>query len=224
MRTAIVDYEMCNMFSVKQAADHAGLHAEITSDHEKIRQAVLVILPVLGAFGDAMRAIRRLRLDHVIREVAGKGKALLGICLGFQLFMSSSEEFGTHEGLDLISGRVKRFSQAKLPGMRQILRVPHIGWSPIWRPNQDSAANDKWKGTALEGTQNGEYFYFVHSFYVEPEDSADVLSWTDYGPHRFCSAMQKRNICAFQFHPEKSGPAGIKIYKNLIQIVKTIKR
>ena len=221
MNTAIVDYEMCNMFSVKQAADHAGLHAEITSDHERIRAADLIILPGVGAFGDAMQAIRRLKLDKLLHELAEKGKLLLGICLGFQLFMTSSEEFGFHDGLNLIPGKVKRFQPRPEAGTEGTVMVPHVGWSSIWKAESGPGMEDPWGDTPLQGIAEGEYFYFVHSYYVEPARRETVLSWTSYGPYRFCSSLRQRNIFAFQYHPEKSGPAGMQIYKNLLRTIQT---
>lgn len=217
-RVAIVDYEMGNLFSVKNACEQVGMEAGITSDAHQIRQADAVILPGVGAFGKAMETLRRLGLVEILKEAAdsGMGKPFIGICLGMQLLMEKSFEFGEHQGLGLVEGVVKSL-QVSVQGSRK-LKVPQIGWNTI-HPPTDGEWGDSPLETPLAGLRGGEYMYFVHSFCVTPmgRDTGVDLSKTSYGPHRFCSSLRKGNIVAFQFHPERSGPAGLQIYRNLAQ-------
>lgn len=206
-QVAIVDYQLGNLYSVQHACRHVGLEARITSQRESILAADAVILPGVGAFGDAMACLRRLDLVGPLREAAAGGKPLLGVCLGLQLLMSESEEFGRHRGLDILAGRVRRFDQPR--GPRGVLKVPHVGWERVCRP---AGADTLWQGTVLEGQRDGECMYFVHSYYVEPDDPAAALCESHYGDVRFCSAVRRDNVVAFQFHPEKSGPQGLRIY------------
>ena len=217
-RVAIVDYELGNLFSVKNACEQVGMDASITSDAWEIRQADAVILPGVGAFGNAMETLRRLGLVGVLKETAdsGNGKPFVGICLGMQLLMTESFEFGRHEGLGLIEGRVVKL-QADQEGGRR-LKVPQIGWNQIY-PETDG----DWENSPLAGLRGGEHMYFVHSFYVEPKNST-TLSQTLYGPIRFCSSLRKGNIVAFQFHPERSGPSGLQIYRNLVRWIQSHQR
>ena len=199
--TVIIDYGMGNLRSVEKAVCAVGGSAVLSGDAECVRHADRLILPGVGAFGDAMENIRRAGLDPAISEAVGAGKPLLGLCLGLQLLFSESEEFGCHRGLDFIAGKVRKFAD---PG----LRVPHVGWNQIEivRP-----------GPILEKTPDGSYFYFVHSFFVEPDDPADVMCWTDYG-HRFCSVAGRGNVWGAQFHPEKSQDAGKQLLRNFLAL------
>ncbi|MBI3318261.1 MAG: imidazole glycerol phosphate synthase subunit HisH [Candidatus Omnitrophica bacterium] len=204
---AIVDYGMGNLFSVQLACEQAGLKAEITSSPKELDRADAVILPGVGAFGAAMETLKQLHLTQALERAASSGKPLFGICLGMQLFMSRSLEFGTHEGLNLIPGEVVSLQPAERPGRR--LKVPEVGWNRIF-----PAGSRNWNGTFLEGLAHGEYQYFVHSFVCRPEDPEALLAKTAYGPEEFCSCVQWKNLFACQFHPERSGPAGLRIYKN----------
>ncbi len=206
---AIVDHGLGNLFSVKQACASVGLDAVITSEKSDILNANAVILPGVGAFGSAMNALFRLDLVGVLREVADSGKPLIGICLGLQLLMSESNEFGCIKGLDIIKGTVCRFDCPKENG--RVLKVPQIGWNRVYLSNN---GND-WSMTMFKGIDSGEYMYFMHSYIVVPENPAIQLSCTRYGDIEFCSAVQQYNVCAFQFHPERSGPKGINMYRNL---------
>ena len=161
-----------------------------------------LILPGVGAFGDAMENLRRDGLDAAIREAVNAGKPLLGLCLGLQLLFTHSEEFGSHKGLDLIPGNVRRFSD---PG----LRVPHVGWNQIEAIQQNPLLKD---------IPEGSYFYFVHSFFVDPERRENSLCWTEYG-HRFCSVACKDKGWGAQFHPEKSQETGKKLLRNFLSIL-----
>lgn len=210
---AIVDYNLGNLYSVKHACAHVGLHAEITSSKEVIADARAVILPGVGAYGDAMATLHRLDLVGVLRDIVASGKPLIGICLGIQLLMTESFEFGHHQGLDIIAGQVVPFDHP-CEGER-ILKVPQIGWNRVCR-----AENVRWDGTLLNGIVDGETMYFVHSYIVQPHDPGVILSTSRYGQIEFCSSVQRGNVFACQFHPERSGVAGIWMYQNLAAQIK----
>jgi glutamine amidotransferase len=218
LKVAIVDFGLGNLFSVQRACERAGLLAEITSSKESVLAADGVILPGVGAFGDAMENLRRADLIGPLRYVSQSGKPLVGICLGQQLLMSESEEFGHHRGLGLIEGTVVRFREPCGPE-GQPLKIPHIGWSRIHRPNTPNEKEDRWSGSPLEGLADGTYMYFVHSYHVKPADHSVELAMTCYGDLEFCSAVRSGNTCAFQFHPERSGPDGLSIYCRLAEFI-----
>ncbi len=209
-RAAIIDYGMGNLFSVEQACTAAGLPATITSSAEEVRQAAAVILPGVGAFGDAMATLRKLGLVEVIREVVAAGTPVVGICLGMQLLMSESYEFGRHEGLGLIEGTVMPLESQQ--GAARF-KVPHVGWNAI------TTSRNSWEKTPLQGLPDRTFMYFVHSFYVKPSDSQVVLSTTQYANTEFCSSLSVGNIFACQFHPERSGPYGLRLYQNIARWV-----
>jgi imidazole glycerol-phosphate synthase subunit HisH len=207
-RVAIVDFGLGNLFSVSQACRQVGLEARITEDHREVLAAQALILPGVGAFGDAMSALRRLDLAGAIKDFAASGRPLLGICLGMQLLMGHSQEFGHHPGLGLIEGEVVHLGQLQEGGRR--LKVPQVGWNRIEPPRAGA-----WQGSLLEGLEPGEFMYFVHSFYCRPSDPGLTLTHTTYGQVRFCSALTRGGITACQFHPERSGAAGLAVYRNL---------
>jgi glutamine amidotransferase len=212
-KVAIVDYGLGNLFSVKHACEYAGLPAEITSDAARILSAAGVVLPGVGAFGEAMKSLKKLGLADPLRKIAASGKPFLGICLGMQLLMKESFEFGHHEGLGVLEGAVlplKKERSGQAP-----LKVPHIGWTGI-------TPNERWEGSLLEGLEAGVVMYFVHSFYCEPADRSLALSWTEFGPNVFCSAFRRGNIEAFQFHPERSGRHGLSIYENFAKRIQRV--
>lgn len=214
---AIVDYDLGNLFSVKQACKKAGLEAVITSCPDKIQDASAVILTGVGAFSKAMEVLTAKGLVSVLRDYFLSGKPLMGICLGMQLLMTESDEFGKHAGLNLIKGKVKKL-QISVQNQR-ILKIPHVGWSRIYT---DSFS--RWQDSLLEGVTLGAAMYFVHSYFVEPQTQEVMLSKTNYGINEFCSGIRYNNVSAFQFHPECSGPSGLKIYENLAkQILKNQK-
>ncbi len=200
-RTVIIDYGMGNLRSVEKAVATVGGWPVIAKDPDALRRADRLILPGVGAFGDAMANLRRGGLDRALRDAVDAGKPLLGLCLGLQLLFAESEEFGSHEGLNFIPGRVLRFEE---PG----LRVPHVGWNQIEESRPDPL---------LQGIPDGSYFYFVHSYYVEPERPEDALCWTSYG-RRFCSIACRNKIWGAQFHPEKSQEAGRRLLRNFLSI------
>lgn len=200
--TVIIDYGMGNLRSVEKALASVGGKPVISGDPAALKNAARLILPGVGAFGDAMRNLHRDGMDGAIREAVEAGKPLLGLCLGLQLLFTHSEEFGSHEGLNLIPGKVLKFSD---PG----LRVPHVGWNQI----EGARSN-----ALLDGIQEGSYFYFVHSYFVAPDRPEDALRWTSYG-HRFCSIACKGRVWGAQFHPEKSQDAGKKLLRNFLKVV-----
>lgn len=211
---AIVDYGLGNLFSVKQACTFVGLNSIITNSKKDILDADAAILPGVGAYGDAMLTLHRLDLVSVLHDIAESPKPLFGICLGLQLLMTESYEFGHHKGLGIIEGPVIRFDAPK--EKERILKVPQIGWNRIFPP----ANGLRWHGTLLDGIDEGEYMYFVHSYIVQPQESNVILSTSRYGQIEFCSSIQHRNVFACQFHPERSGTKGLQIYNNLANRLK----
>jgi glutamine amidotransferase len=205
---AIVDYGMGNLFSVKHACVFAGLEACVTSDPASLSLARAVILPGVGAFGEAMATLTELGFVGALRAFADSGRPLFGICLGLQLLMTESHEFGTHAGLGLIPGEV-----VKLEGARE--RVPHVGWSPVRRTRDRG-----WDDTPLDGLSDGVHMYFVHSFCVRPSVADVIVASTPHGGSEFCSALRRENVFACQFHPERSGADGLRVYQNLARLVR----
>jgi glutamine amidotransferase len=203
----IIDYQLGNLFSVNQSLINIGLAPTISSDPRDIYEADAIVLPGVGAFGDAMKNLRDLKLVDPIRDFVETGKPLLGICLGLQLLFTKSEEFGSSEGLSFIKGRVRKFRGADAEN--SLVRVPQIAWNTISLPSAKT-----WKNTPLHNIKEGADMYFVHSYYVEPDDKAMVLTETVYGDQVYTSSILYDNIFACQFHPEKSAAEGLKIYYN----------
>ena len=201
----IVDFQLGNLFSVKQACEIVGLKAKISSETDEILNADGLILPGVGAFNNAMENLKKLKLDTAIKHKVENGTPIFGICLGLQLLFTKSEEFGSSNGLDLISGVIKRFPEKFEE--RRIL-VPHISWNTIYKSNLS------WQTTALTKIKENDFMYFIHSYFVKPTNSSVILTLTNYDSIEFCSSIQHKNIFATQFHPEKSGDKGISIYKN----------
>lgn len=209
MKIAIIDYQLGNLFSVQQACSYLGYDAKITSDPSELLKSDYAILPGVGAFADAMSNMKKLDLIEPLKDFISTNKPFMGICLGLQLLFSESEEFGSHKGLGLIDGIVKKFPNRNTEGEK--LKVPQIAWNTIY-PN----LQDLWEKSPLSTCNSGDYMYFVHSFYVQPNADEVVLSNTNYGGYTYCSAILKNNIFACQFHPEKSGMYGISIYESWI--------
>ena len=224
LRIAILDYGLGNLFSVKHACEHAGMNATVTSSQEEILNADAVILPGMGAFGDAMEALRRLDLISPLHDVVSSGKSLIGVCLGMQLLMTESHEFGRHRGLGFVEGSVVKFDNP-VEGSTK-LKVPQIEWNNIYRPPGGRAPagttmnGEAWTNSPLEGLADGEFMYFVHSYHAKPDASDVVLSVSQYGHIEFCSSLKSANIFAFQFHPERSGVEGLRIYRNLASLIR----
>ena len=209
---AIIDYQMSNLHSVQVACNKVGLSSVITSDPDQILDAKAAILPGVGAFGEAMTHLTELRLDQCILCFVEIGRPFVGICLGLQLLFENSEEFGSHPGLGLIKGSVRKFGFNNIGDTKY--PVPQVGWNQL-RQNGQS-----WKKSLLRNSESGDFMYFVHSYFVEPDEEALILATTTYGDQKFCSAIQYGNIFATQFHPEKSGHLGLKIYESLRESIK----
>jgi imidazole glycerol-phosphate synthase subunit HisH len=207
-KIVVVDYGIGNIFSVLRALEHAGASPELSGDPDEIRSADRVVLPGVGAFANGMEGLRSRGLVEPIREFAKTGKPLLGICLGMQMLVDQSEEFGNHEGLGLIPGKVVEIEAKSSEGKR--LKVPHIGWSPLTSPNGD------WSDSPLRHVPEGSSAYFVHSFTVVPAEEPTRLADTAYGDCRISAAIRKDNVSGCQFHPEKSGEVGLQIIRNFV--------
>ncbi len=196
---AIVDYGMGNVRSVQKAFEKLGHAAEVTPDPDRLRGAAGVVLPGVGAFGDCMANLERGGLREAVVEVVRGGKPFLGICLGLQLLFSESEEFGRQEGLGLVPGRVLRFPATDPDGGS--LKVPHIGWNEVrWRK----------RARIFEDLPDPSYLYFVHSYYVVPDDPEWVAGTAEYGAP-FTAAIARDNVWGVQFHPEKSQQLGLEV-------------
>ncbi|HJQ79074.1 MAG TPA: imidazole glycerol phosphate synthase subunit HisH [Lacipirellulaceae bacterium] len=199
---AIVDYEMGNLRSVQKGLEHVGHSATITSDPAVLADAKKIVLPGVGAFRDAIAALRARKLVEPIRDAVAAGKPFLGICLGLQLMFDKSFEDGEHEGLGLIAGDVVRFR------LSNGYKVPHMGWNQV---------RFRRRSPVFEGIDDGAHFYFVHSYYVAPRDKHIVATETEY-PTPFCSSIWRDNLYAVQFHPEKSQSAGLRLLKNFAEL------
>lgn len=199
---AIIDYGMGNLRSVQKGFEKTGHAALVTSDAAEIKAASKVVLPGVGAFGDAMQELRRRQLIEPIREAISAGKPFLGICLGLQLLFETGLEGGRHEGLGVLSGEVVRFD---LPAE---YKVPHMGWNQLEmvRP-----------APILRGLASGTHVYFVHSYYVVPRDRQVIAAETHYGAP-FTSIVWRDNLFATQFHPEKSQSDGLRMLKNFAEL------
>jgi glutamine amidotransferase len=202
----VVDYGMGNILSVTRALEHCGAEVTLESDPSLIANSPKLVLPGVGAFGDGMAELQQRGLVEALRGYAASGRPLLGICLGMQMLLDGSDEFGASDGLGLIPGWVRKLPEQ--PG----IKLPHIGWSAILPPQGIS-----WEVTLLENVPAGHEMYFVHSFHADPTNSAHRLAETRYGDYDFCSVVKKDNITGCQFHPEKSGEMGLGIIRNFLR-------
>lgn len=197
---AIVDYGMGNLRSVQKAFERVGHRAVITARAEDVARAERVVLPGVGAFGDAMANLIRAGLAPALLACIAEGRPFMGICVGLQLLFTESEEMGRHVGLDVLPGRVRRFPDGE--------RIPQIGWNQIHIERESPL---------LEGIPDGSFYYFVHSFYVAPQDPNDCLATTDYGID-YTSIAGRDNVFGIQFHPEKSQDLGLRILRNFAEL------
>jgi len=223
---AVIDYGMGNLRSVQKALQVVGAKARITSKPEDLKRCEKIVFPGVGAFGDAMKELRRRKMIQPIKDAIAEGKPFLGLCLGLQLLFENSDEAPGVKGLGLLKGEVKRFKLKRkdpsIPPFRRNLRmkfsyenfkVPHMGWNKIAYSVERIAYSEK----ILKNVPSGSYMYFVHSYYVKPKDKSVILTTTDYGI-KFVSGICKDNIYGFQFHPEKSQELGLKILKNFVRL------
>lgn len=212
----IIDYTLGNLYSLRRAFQKVGCEPIISGDKKDIINADKVVLPGVGAFSAGMQGLRGKELIETIKKVAHDGKPILGICLGMQMLMTHSEEGGFFDGLDLIKGKVVRFDP---PKERGAFKIPHLGWSTVLMPaspeREDTTA---WQHTVMDGIGNHAYFYFVHSYYVAPDDPLHAIGITRYGYNTFASVVKKDNITACQFHPEISSDAGLRLINNFVSL------
>jgi glutamine amidotransferase len=208
---AVVDYGVGNLLSVRRALEHIGATALVTDDHEVLRRAPRVILPGVGAFANAMAELRVRGLDDVARDIAASGVPLLGICLGMQMLLDESEEFGTTAGLGLIPGKVVPVPATTTSGGTQ--KIPHIGWNALVVP----PGRESWAGTLLSHAKPGDAVYFVHSFMAQPADPAHRVADCLYGGVAISAVIGDRNVFGCQFHPEKSGAVGLNILRAFLK-------
>lgn len=209
-RVAVIDYGVGNLLSVQRGLEFCGADVIISNKPDEILTSDHVVLPGVGAFGNAMQALERLDLPSIIDEVVKQGKPFLGICLGMQLLLDESEEFGIHQGLGLISGKVEAIPTHAISG--EALKIPHIGWNNLVEAN-----NASWENTWLKNNKSGDAMYFVHSFIAKPHHQEHRLADCLYGGHRMAAVIRKDNIMGCQFHPEKSGALGLKILRELLK-------
>ena len=210
MSIVIVDYGIGNVKSILNAFESQNEKVSLSRDKTKILNATGLILPGVGAFSHGMNNLKKYKLTPLIKDYVDSGKPLLGICLGMQLLLESSEEFGFSKGLGIIAGEV-----IKLPiKTSNEIKLPHISWNEI------NKKNISWNNTILDGIKHGADMYFVHSYVAKPKNENEILSKTNYYDAEFCSSLKKNNIYGCQFHPEKSSTNGLSIIKNFINISK----
>ncbi len=198
----ILDYSVNNLRSVQKAFEHLGHPTHVTSNPDEIARAQKLVLPGVGAFGEAMRNLNAKNLVEPVVEHARNGKPLLGVCLGMQLLFDWSDELGVYGGLGIVGGGVRRFQDAPE------LKIPHMGWSKLSFPHESKL---------FRGLQNGEMTYFVHSYHVSPEDDSVVAATAHHG-QTFVAGVERDNVMGAQFHPEKSSAVGLRILNNFARL------
>lgn len=207
---AVIDYGMGNLLSVRRGLEHCGAVVNVTADPEAILAASRVVLPGVGAFADGMAELNRSGLDTVVREVAERGTPLLGICLGMQMLLDESQEFGVTKGLGLIPGEVVAIPSMGNDG--RVQKIPHIGWNALVLPE----GRDGWENSLLRDVKVGEAVYFVHSFMASPRNPSHRVADCLYGGVAVSAAIARNNVVGCQFHPEKSGEVGLKVLKTFL--------
>lgn len=205
----IIDYGLGNLFSVKRALENVGSCPIISRDPKIIIASKLLILPGVGAFKAGMDGLRKYKIIEPLKNSLKHGAKLLGLCLGMQLLFDTSEEFGVHQGLCLIPGKVKLLNKVF---KRDHIKIPQVGWNTLIKPK-----GVNWERTILRDIREKEMVYFVHSFAAYPKDYRNWLAKTEYGGNFFCSVVSHQNILGTQFHPEKSGETGLKILKTFVK-------
>ncbi len=202
-KITIIDYGVGNFRNVQKAFQAVGAQADITESVAAVQAAEVLVLPGVGAFGDAIDNLRQRGLHQPVLDAVQAGKPLLGICVGLQLLFDESEEMGQHRGLGILPGRVVRFPHSALP-------VPHMGWNQI-HPQRDHPL--------LKNIEPGDFAYFAHSYYARPASTGDIIAHTDYGLD-YATVVGRDNVCAIQFHPEKSQHVGLQILKNFVDFAR----
>lgn len=200
-RTIMIDYGVGNVFSLLHALKRVGIECELTDDHDKIKQANIILLPGVGAFEDAMNQLKLKGLDTILKNIKSN-QWLVGICLGMQLLYEVSEEFGVHEGLGLLQGRIVKFES-------DALKIPHMGWNQLKATNFDHPL--------LKDCDSSSFVYYVHSYYATQIDASSLIASSDYGVNVPGIVMQN-NVIGFQFHPEKSGSVGEVLLRNMMEV------
>ena len=206
----IIDYGVGNLLSVQRGLEKCNAQVSISSDPDFILTSQKIVLPGVGAFPKAMKALSDLKLDIVIKDFAKSNRPLLAICLGMQLLMDVSYEFGSTPGLGLVSGSVKQIMSDSED--HEVVKVPHIGWTGLY----PSAEKENWKNSILQNVTPGEATYFVHSYMVHPTDSENLLAHAIYGGMNIPAVISKKQITGCQFHPEKSAGVGLKILESFV--------
>ena len=208
----VVDYGMGNLKSVQRGLEKVGASVILTSDPTVIANAGRLILPGVGAFEDGMKGLENTGILGSINDFVRTGNPLLGICLGMQMLLDKSEEHGIHKGLGLISGNVKKIPEKNYNG-KFTIKIPHIGWTRM-----EESPYQEWKGSCLEDTKKGDYFYFVHSFMGVTENKENILAQCEDEGLVISAAIKRDNVTGVQFHPEKSGEAGLRILNKFINL------
>mgnify|MGYP006100100353 CR=1 FL=1 len=206
-KIGIIDYGVGNIRSISNAISNFGVEALLTDSRDEILDCSGIILPGVGAFRHGIEKLKEKNLDLILADFIASNKPLLGICLGMQMLFTSSSEFGTSEGLGFIEGTVEQ-----LP-IQENCKLPHIAWTSIY-PN----SNRSWNNTLLNDVEINSDMYHVHSYFVNPTDEDYILSLSSYNDFQFCSTVQKNNILGCQYHPEKSGEAGLSVIKNFMEL------
>lgn len=212
---AVANYGLGNVKSIVRAVEKVGGTAVLSDDHEFILNADKLILPGVGAFEDGMTGLRSKGLDLVIKLFVKSGKPVLGICLGMQMLLNESDEFGIHQGLGLISGRVVRIPSGDVSGFK-IRKIPHIGWNTLFLYEQGFSF--KSTSSILPKKVIGQSFYFVHSYMAVPEYKENAIAYCVYEEQNICAVIQKDNVYGCQFHPEKSGVVGLTVLKTFVNM------
>jgi len=212
-RVVVINYGMGNLLSVQRGLEANGADVEISADPKTIAQAERLVLPGVGAFESGMNELKSRGLVDAINAFVTTDRPLLGICLGMQMLLTESEEFGLHHGLNLIPGRVVKIPDSDGSG-EKLRKIPHIGWSALEYPQ----GRIDWSGSLLKNTNEGEYFYFVHSFMAVPDNPEDVLAECDYSGVRISAAICKQNVMGTQFHPEKSATGGLRVLDTFLAL------
>ena len=208
---AVVDYGVGNLYSLTCSLRHIGAQCTVTREENALRAADRIILPGVGAFGDAAEKLHALRLDALLRDLAGQGKPLMGICLGMQLLFDKSHEYGEHAGLGLVPGEVADLREDLTD---KTLKVPHMGWNSLHLNRPDDPL--------LAGVREGDFVYYVHSFYATGCGEALAAS-SDYGGVTVAGAVRRGSVCGTQFHPEKSGKIGLQMLRNFAAMAQKAK-